>query len=276
MSDLTLPGDVANMAALPMNDPLVLFSEERLQARSALVADREATDLGIRWMNRVNPLKYPYQFDWLGRPVIQYPQDMVALQELVWQVRPTLIVETGIAHGGSLVLAASLLAMGELCDAAREGIVVDPSRPLGRVLGIDIDIRAHNRQLIEAHPLAGRIEMIEGSSVDPKVVSAVRHRAAGEPRVLVSLDSNHTHEHVLAELEAYAGLVTTGSYLIACDTVIADLDPRQFPDRPWGRADNPRTAVEAFLATHPEFEIDRGFDKFLVGSNPGGYLRRIA
>jgi cephalosporin hydroxylase len=259
-----------------MNDPLALFREQRLQSRIDLGADREAADLGLRWMNRVNPLKYPYQFDWLGRPVIQYPQDIVALEELVWRIRPTLIVETGIAHGGSLVLSASLLALGELCDAARDGVMVDPRQPRGRVVGIDIDIRPHNRQLIEAHPLAGRIEMLEGSSVDPAIVAAAGRRAAGEPRVLVSLDSNHTHEHVLAELEAYAGLVTPGSYLIACDTVIADLDPGQFPDRPWGRDDNPRTAVEAFLARHPEFEIDREFDKFLVGSNPGGYLRRIA
>lgn len=259
-----------------MNDPLAMFREERTQARAALAADREAQDLGLRWMNRVNSRKYPYQFDWLGRPVIQYPQDVVALEELVWRCRPTLIVETGIAHGGSLVLSASLLALGELCDAARDGVVVDPRHPRGRVLGIDIEIRPHNRQLIESHPLAGRIDMIEDSSVAPHVVAAVRQRAAGEPRVLVALDSNHTHEHVLAELEAYAGFVTPGSYLIACDTVIADLDPGQFPDRPWGRGNNPRTAVDTFLATHPEFEIDHEFDKFLVGSNPGGYLRRIA
>lgn len=259
-----------------MNDPLQAFQEERRSARAALAADGEAAELGRRWMDRVNPLKYPYQFDWLGRPVIQYPQDIVAFEEVVWRTRPTLIVETGIAHGGSLVLSASLLALVELCDAAEAGTVVDPRRPRGKVLGIDLDIRPHNRRLIEAHPLAGRIELLEGSSVDEGILAAVRARAAGEPRVLVSLDSNHTHAHVLAELEAYAGLVTPGSYLIACDTVIADLDPAQFPDRPWGPGDNPRTAVEAFLPGHPAFAIDHEFDRFLVGSNPGGYLRRAA
>lgn len=259
-----------------MNDPLRAFHDERQQARAALAADREAADLGRRWMNRVNPLKYPYQFDWLGRPVIQYPQDIVAFEEVVWRTQPTLIVETGIAHGGSLVLSASLLALLEICSAAETGVTVDPRRPRGAVLGIDLEIRPHNRRLIEAHPLAGRIELLEGSSVDPGIVNAVRERAATEPRVLVSLDSNHTHEHVLAELEAYAGLVTPGGYLIVCDTVIADLDPAQFPDRPWGHGDNPRTAVEEFLTRHPEFEVDHDYDRFLVGSNPGGYLRRIA
>lgn len=259
-----------------MNDALEAFRRERLAAREALVTDGEAAALGRQWMNRVNPLKYPYQFDWLGRPVIQYPQDVVAVQELVWRTRPTLIVETGIAHGGSLVLSASLLALLELCEAAATGGTVDPRRPRGKVLGIDVDIRPHNRRLIEEHPLAGRIEMLEGSSVAPDVLSAVGARVKGEPRVLVALDSNHTHEHVLAELEAYAGFVTPGSYLVACDTVIADLDPGLFPDRPWGHGDNPRTAVEQFLKGHPEFEVDHEFDKFLVGSNPGGYLRRIA
>jgi cephalosporin hydroxylase len=259
-----------------MNDPLESFRQERTTARRALASDTEAAELGRRWMNRVNPLKYPYQFDWLGRPLIQYPQDVVAMQELVWRTRPTLIVETGIAHGGSLVLSGSLLALVEYCTAAEQGTVVDPRNPQGRVLGIDVDIRAHNRRLIEAHPLAGRIEMLEGSSVDPAVVATVRQRAAGEPRVLVCLDSNHTHAHVLAELEAYAELVTPGSYLVVCDTVIAELDPGLFPDRPWGHGDNPRSALEAFLATHPEFQPDPEFAKLLVGSNPGGYLRRVA
>jgi cephalosporin hydroxylase len=257
-----------------MSDPIEAFRGERSRCRQALTSDAEAADLGRRWMDRVNPLKYPYQFDWLGRPLIQYPQDMVALQEIIWRVRPTLIIETGIAHGGSLIFSGSMLAVLECCVAAERGTVVDPRRPRGRVLGIDIDIRPHNRERIEAHPLAGRIEMLQGSSIDPGIIDTVRRRAAGEPRVLVCLDSNHTHDHVLRELEAYAGLVTPGSYCIVCDTVIADLDPGMFPDRPWGHGDNPRTALQAFLAEHDEFEPDTEFDSLLVGSNPGGYLRR--
>jgi cephalosporin hydroxylase len=219
--------------------------------------------------------KYSYNFDWLGRPIIQYPQDMVALQEIVWATRPDLVIETGIAHGGSLVLSASLLAMLDYCDAAAAGTVIDPRRPRRKVLGIDIDIRAHNRAAIEAHPLAARIEMIEGSSIAPEVVAAVHARAAGAGRVMVLLDSNHTHAHVLAELEAYAGLVTPGCYCIVYDTVIENLSAETYPDRPWGPGDNPMTAIHAWLPGHPEFAVDADIDaRLMVSVAPGGFLRR--
>lgn len=210
--------------------------------------------------------KYSYNFSWLGRPIVQYPQDMVAMQELVWSIQPDLVVETGIAHGGSLIFYASLLELNAACGGPMDG----------RVLGIDIDIRAHNRAAIEAHPMSKRISMIQGSSVAPEVVEKVKTAAKGKERVLVCLDSNHTHEHVLAELQAYAALTSVGSYCVVFDTIIEDLPAEMFPDRPWGPGDNPKTAVQEYLSLHPEFEIDRRMNnKVLISVAPDGYLKRI-
>ncbi len=211
--------------------------------------------------------QYSYNFSWLGRPIIQYPQDMLAMQELIWSIQPDLIIETGIAHGGSLIFSASMLELNAACGG----------NPAGLVVGIDIDIRAHNRAAIEAHPMMKRISMIEGSSTDPEVVAKVRAIAAGKSRILVCLDSNHTHDHVLAELEAYAPLTSVGSYCVVFDTIVEDLAPEKFPDRPWAPGNNPKTAVHAYLASHPEFEIDAQMDnKLLISVAPQGYLRRIA
>jgi cephalosporin hydroxylase len=233
--------------------------------------------------------QYSYNFSWLGRPIIQYPQDIVLMQELVFQTRPDLIIETGIAHGGSLVLSASLLALLDYTDAAEAGTMLDPAHPRRRVLGVDIDIRPHNRAAIEAHPMRSRIEMIEGSSIASDIVKQVREKAAGHRRVLVCLDSNHTHDHVLAELEAYAPLVTVESYCCVFDTVIQDLPAESFGDRPWAPGNNPKTAVQEYLsrlAAAPQtgvdgrplrFEVDKAIDhKLLVSVAPDGYLRRIA
>jgi len=201
---------------------------------------------------------YTYNFTWLGVPVIQYPQDLVALQELVWRVRPDLIIETGVAYGGSAIFFASLL---EQLGA-------------GRVLAIDVDIRAHNRRAIEAHPLAERIDLVEGSSTDPHVVEIAQRAAAGR-RAFVSLDSNHSHEHVLRELELYSPLVRRGSYLVVFDTLVEQL-PGDVPDRPWGKGDNPLTAVREFLKHNDRFEIDREIQsRLLVTSAPDGYLRCV-
>lgn len=247
------------------------------------VADRLAKaekDTGLRAAGQAFaeasiPALYSYNFFWAGRPIIQYPQDMVALQEIVWATRPDLIIETGIAHGGSLILSASLLAMLDYCDAAEASEVIDPSRPCRRVLGIDIDIRAHNRAAIEAHPLAGRVDMIEGSAIAPDIVEQVRAQAKGAGRVMLCLDSNHTHDHVLAELEAYADLVSPGCYCIVFDTMVEDLPAEMAGDRPWGPGNNPKTAVHQWLPDHPEFEIDRSMDtKLLVSVAPDGYLKR--
>jgi cephalosporin hydroxylase len=202
--------------------------------------------------------RYSYNFSWMGRPIIQYPQDMIAMQEILWAVRPDLIVETGIAHGGSLVYYASL------CELIGQG----------EVLGIDIDIRAHNRQAIETHPMFRRISLLQGSSIDPVIVQQVTARAAGK-RVLVVLDSNHTHDHVLAELEAYAPLVSVGSYCVVFDTVVEDLPPGQYPDRPWDVGNNPKTAVHEFLRRDDRFEVDRDIEaKIQITVAPDGYLRR--
>lgn len=229
------------------------------------------------WFNAANNLKYSYHFEYLGRPIIQYPQDIIAMQELIWDIRPDLIIETGIAHGGSLIFSASMLALLDLCDAIESGKVIDPKVSTRKVLGVDIDIRAHNRAAIEAHPLASRIQMIQGSSIAPEIIEQVRQVAKPYSRVLVCLDSNHTHDHVLAELEAYAPLVSTGSYCVVFDTIIEDMPADMFPDRLWGPGNNPKTAVREFLAQHPEFEIDKSIQhKLLITVAPDGYLRRQA
>jgi cephalosporin hydroxylase len=191
-------------------------------------------------------------------------------------VRPDLIVETGIAHGGSLVLSASLLALLDMDDAIRASTTLDPRQSKRRVIGIDIDIRAHNRAAIEAHPMASRIELVQGSSIAPETVEKVRGLAAGYGKVMVFLDSNHTHAHVLAELEAYAPLTSIGSYCVVFDTLIEEMPSTLFPDRPWSVGNNPKTAVHGYLTRHPEFIIDRSIQhKLLITVAPDGYLKRV-
>lgn len=210
--------------------------------------------------------KYSYNFTWLGRPIIQYPQDIVAMQELIFRLQPDLIIETGIAHGGSLIFSASMLELNAACGGPADA----------EVLGIDIDIRPHNRAAVEAHPMFKRISMIQGSSVDADIVAQVKARAAGKRSVLVCLDSNHTHAHVLAELEAYAPLTSVGGYCVVFDTVVEDLPATLAGERPWGPGDNPKTAVWAYLKDHPEFEIDSAMDhRLLISVAPQGYLKRV-
>lgn len=219
--------------------------------------------------------RYSYNFSWLSRPIIQYPQDMAAMQEIIWATRPDLIIETGIAHGGSLIFSASMLALLDLCDAIEAGRTMDPRTSSRRVIGVDIDIRAHNKAAIEAHPMFSRITMFQGSSVDPDMVARVHAAAKGYSRVLVCLDSMHTHAHVLEELRAYAPLTTPGSYCVVFDTIVEDMPPGSFPDRPWDKGDNPKTAVWEYLQGHPEFFIDTAVqDKLLITVAPDGYLRR--
>lgn len=209
--------------------------------------------------------KYSYNFSWLGRPIIQYPQDMIAMQEIIWQVKPDLIIETGIAHGGSLIFSASMLELLASCTGVE-----------GEVLAIDIDIREHNQKAIEEHPMYKRITMIQGSSIDPEIVSQVVEKSKGKKRVLVCLDSNHTHAHVLEELKAYAPLTTVGSYCVVFDTVVEDMPKELSEDRPWGPEDNPKTAAHEYLKVHPEFEVDFSIqNKALVTVAPEGYLKRV-
>lgn len=221
--------------------------------------------LSNEWLIKSAEKKYSYNFSWLGRPIIQYPQDMIAMQELVWEVKPDLIIETGIAHGGSLIFFSSMLELVAACTGSE-----------GEVLGIDIDIRAHNRKAIEEHPMYKRISMIQGSSIAPEIIAQVKEKAKGKKRILVCLDSNHTHDHVLAELEAYAQLTTVGSYCVVFDTVIENMPEGFFPDRPWGPGNNPKTALHQYLKKHPEFEIDKNInDKLLISVAPDGYLKRV-
>jgi len=255
-----------------MND----FQQEVRERIAANGRDTDMREAGQAFLRLSAEQRYSYNFAWLGRPIIQYPQDMVAMQELIWRVRPDLIIETGIAHGGSLILSASMLAMLDYCDAIENKQLLDPAQPRRRVVGVDIDIRAHNRTAIEAHPLANRIDMIQGSSIAPEVLEQVRHHTEGRKTVLVCLDSNHTHDHVLAELEAYAPLVTPGSYCVTFDTLIEDMPRGSYPDRPWDVGNNPKTAVRAFLKQHPEFEVDWEIDhQLLVSVAPEGYLKRV-
>jgi cephalosporin hydroxylase len=209
---------------------------------------------------------YSYNFSWLGRPIIQYPQDMVAMQEIIWEVKPDLIIETGIAHGGSLIFSASMLALLEICGEIEKG----------EVLGIDIDIRAHNKEAIESHPMSKKITMFQGSSIDEDMIKKVHDFAKRGKKILVCLDSNHTHEHVLSELKAYASLVSVGSYCVVFDTIVEDLPNEIWDDRPWGKGDNPKTAVWEFLKTNDDFLIDEQMDnKLLISVAPSGYLKRI-
>lgn len=209
--------------------------------------------------------KYSYNFSWMGRPIIQYPQDIIAMQELIWDIKPDLIIETGIAHGGSLIFYAAMLEINAVC-----GGPVD-----AEVLGVDIDIRSHNKQAIEAHPMAKRISMIQGSSIAPDIISQVKAIAKNHQKILVCLDSNHTHEHVLAELNAYANLTSVDSYCVVFDTLIEDMPADAYPDRPWGPGNNPRTAVWEFLKSNRKFQIDKNIDyKLLISVAPDGYLKR--
>ena len=242
-------------------DPISEFKLFRKENLNEMSKDKELKKLANEFMAKSEKYKYSYNFDWLGRPIIQHPEDMVAMQEIIWKVKPDLIIETGIAHGGSLIFSASML---ELIGGD------------GQVLGIDIDIREHNRIEIEKHPMYKRITMIQGSSIEDNVIKPVRKFAEGKKRVLVCLDSLHTHNHVLKELELYSPLVTKGSYLVVFDTIIEDMPKGFYSDRPWDKGNNPKTAVTEFLKTSNRFEIDKYIDsKLIITVNPDGYLKCI-
>ena len=243
-------------------DPINQFKQERLADIAEMGRDEELKKKSLDWMLHADKYKYTYNYSWMGRPIIKFPSDIVATQQIVWDVKPDLIIETGIAHGGSLILSASLL---ELIGGQ------------GRVLGIDIDIREHNRKEIEAHPMMKRIDMIEGSSVSEDVMARVRAAAAKAKCVMVFLDSLHTHDHVLKELELYAPLVSVGSYMVLPDTFIEYFPKGYYAhDRPWDVGNNPMTALRAFLEKNKNFEIDRELcDKLMITEAFDGYLRRV-
>ncbi|MDP1774125.1 MAG: cephalosporin hydroxylase family protein [Methylobacter sp.] len=258
-------------------NPIEQFQHEVRDSIVSLGQDHDLQVLSRIWLRQIAAHKYSYNFGWMGRPIIQVPQDIVTMQELIWQIKPDLVIETGIAHGGSLIMNASMLALLDICDAIEANESLDPRISRRKVLGVDIDIRAHNRDAIESHPMASRIQMIQGSSIAPEVIEQVKDVAKDYQRVLVCLDSNHTHDHVLAELESYAPLTSIGSYCVVFDTIIDDMPADMFLDRPWGPSDNPKTAVWEYLKTHSEFEIDKSIhQKLLITVAPDGYLKRIS
>jgi cephalosporin hydroxylase len=242
-------------------DEVAKFAKEVAANVEGLKNDVELKEESLRWLRLTGRHRYTYNFTWMGRPIIQLPTDIIALQEIIWRVKPDLIIETGIAHGGSLVFSASML---ELLGGN------------GAVIGIDIDIRKHNRDEIEQHPMSKRITLLEGSSTSEAVMSDVRRLAGNRPRIMVILDSNHTHDHVLQELRLYSPLVSKNSYLVVLDTAIEDVPADSFPDRPWGKGDNPKTAVWEFLRGNDRFEIDRDLEgKLLITVAPDGYLKCV-
>ncbi len=258
-----------------MNEAIA-FKDQVKANIAGLAKDKGIQDLSVSWLQASLTHQYCYNFSFLGRPIIQYPQDMVAIQELIWTIKPDLIIETGIAHGGSLIMSAAMLSLLDYCDCVEKGEVLDPAKPKRKVLGIDIDIRQHNRTAIEEHPMSHRISMLEGSSISDEIVQQAIEFSGAYERVLVCLDSNHTHDHVLAELNAYAPLVSIGSYCVVFDTIVEDLPASLYPDRHWGPGDNPKTAVHEYLKTNSNFEIDHNIDaKLLISVAPDGYLKRI-
>jgi len=241
-------------------NPLELFKLEKRENIRKLGREKKLKSLALKFIIDSSKYKYSYNFNWLDRPIIQYPQDIVALQEIIWETKPDLIIETGVAHGGSLVFYASML---ELIGK-------------GEVLGIDIDIREHNKKEIEKHKMFKRIKMIEGSSVDETVVKQVKKIVKKHKKVMVCLDSLHTHSHVLNELNLYSKFVSKGSYLVVFDTIIEYMPKGFFKDRPWDKGNNPATAVKEFLKKNKNFIVDKEIEnKLLITAAPGGYLKRI-
>ena len=251
------------------------FHKQKIENIKGLSNDSHLRELSHEWVQQAAIHNWAYNFSWFGRPAIQFPNDTWAMQELIWKIKPDLIIETGIAHGGSLIFSASMLAMLDYAEAVKNKTVLDPSTSKRKVLGIDIDIREHNKSAIEQHPFAGLIQMVEGSSVGEDTIETVREIASAYKTILVCLDSNHTHEHVLGELNAYAPLVSKGSYCVVFDTLVEDMPLGSFPDRPWDKGDNPKTAVFEYIKENPHFVIDSDIsDKLSITVAPEGFLRR--
>lgn len=244
-----------------MNKELEKFYSEKKNNVQSQGKDISLSNASVQFMNESIRTKYSYNFSWMGRPIIAYPQDMIAMQEIIWEIKPDLIIETGVAHGGSIVYYASLLEL-----IGEDGLVV----------GIDIDIRKHNRELIENHPMMKRIQLIEGSSVSDEVYNQVKQIVTRKQKVMICLDSNHSHDHVLQELELYAPLTTIGSYCVVFDTIVEDLPKGFYFDRPWDVGSNPKTAVFQYLKNNKDFEIDKMIDnKLKVSVAPDGFLKRL-
>lgn len=253
------------------------FFKEVIERLNNNGTNQSLIDASKNFMIKSTKPKYSYNYFALGCPIIQYPQDMIAIQELIWEVKPDLIIETGIAHGGSVIMCASALALLDICEAIKNKQKFDPNKSNRKVIGIDIDIRKHNRSAIENHPMVSRIELLEGSSIDPKIIEKVKSISKNYKKILVCLDSNHTHNHVLLELNAYAPLTSINSYCVVFDTIIEDMPKGTFEDKAWDVGDNPKTAVREYLKNHPEFEIDKNIDnKLMISVAPEGYLKKVS
>lgn len=268
-----------------MSEDHTLNKSKNIQS---MTNDKKLHDLTSSWFQRTLLHNYSYNFSYMGRPIIQYPQDMVLMQELILNLKPDLVIETGIAHGGSIVMSAATLALVDYCEAVENGTVLDPKNPKRKVLGIDIDIREHNKKEILSNPMISRIDMIEGSSVSEEIIEEVYKYAKPHKNILIFLDSNHTHQHVLDELRAYAPLVSKDSYCVVYDTIVEDLPEDQFPNRPWGKGDNPKTALFQYLdeiKNSPingvdgeilNFTVDKEIEnKIQITVAPDGFLKRI-
>ena len=251
-------------------------NDEVIRNVAGISDDLDLQALSRIWIREITPHKWAYNFNWLGRPAIQFPNDTWMIQELIWRIKPDLIIETGIAHGGSLIFSASMLAILDLCESIESKKVFTPGESTRKVVGIDVDIRKHNYIEIEKHPLSVYINMIQGSSTDASTINQVKSIAQTHHKIMVLLDSNHTENHVLAELEAYAPLVTKDSYCVVFDTIIDDMPADLSKDRPWGPGNNPKTAVKKYLQSNMDFSVDHFIQKkLLITVAPDGYLRRI-
>lgn len=247
------------------------FKQEVKERIESYEQNGELKNASRQFIHQATLPQYSYNFSWLGRPIIQYPPDIIGMQEIIWSVQPDLIIETGIARGGSLIFSASILTLLDLCYPSQNNSIDR------KVVGVDIEIRPHNKTAIEAHPLSNRIEMIEGSSIDKSVIDQVKTIAANHKTILVCLDSNHTHDHVLQELEAYSSLVSIGSYCVVFDTIIDDLPKPLLGERSWGPGNNPKTAVHHFLQSNKQFEIDKDMHNQLqITVAPDGFLKRVS
>jgi cephalosporin hydroxylase len=270
------------------DDPVENFRRQVADNVRKIGEDRDFIGLSNTWIQAAIKQSYVLNFSWLGRPVIQLPQDLYAIQELIWACRPDLIIETGIAHGGSLVMSASMLALLDYCDAVENGGTLDPKTSRRKVVAVDIDIRSHNRAALDAHPMRHMMHLVQGSAIAPEVAEQVAALAAGHQRIMVFLDSNHTHDHVLEELELYAPFVSKGSYCVVWDTGVEDLPEEMCSDRPWGKGNNPKTAVWEYMKCLMgegrkardggvlHFDYDHTIEhKIAITASPDGFLKRV-
>ena len=249
------------------------IEEDRREYLENVQDSKELHDMATNFHSITAPLKYAYNFDWFGRPIIQLPQDIVMMQDIIWKLKPELIIETGVARGGSLILYSSLL---HLIDIANKKMKIE-SAVESEVWGIDIKVHDENKEAIAAHPFSDKIKIFEKSSTDLDLVDDIKEKSRHFESILVILDSDHTASHVSKELELYAPLVTVGSYCVVFDSTIEDMPADQFLDRDWGPGNSPRTAANEFVSKNPNYQVDKDIDKkLLITAAAGGFVKRLS